>query len=1401
MSAADDAAAADDADGWKLVKRKHGNPSKFSPPQPSPQMTAEEYRKTMVENLGTFGVLADLSDDTIYTKLVDTEFVTFFLSSEKYKQTREWKDECESIAKSELFKGVVEVSSLYETTIEPIKLAKLKIITLFMSMVQRLFPMINKPMVEKLQSLWIANAIGILIECINEYEVQHQVNQDPVFQRHSDGSVSTTFNSIVKIPLDESKSSDPEDLKKREKAARTVAYERFNKFKKNLTSQITKFWLMYVCHTISNSTDPMQSVNNDQWTTIMGTLNESKNKNECMKEALKFMFKIITEMFDTHLTESASKLTPKVSSSILQKAKEKIGMTDVGMVTIDTLEKRRNEMNLGKDAIANFYRAYTQVLGDIAIETTDVVVLSIARRVLKVDPKKSKITFSDSDISNISLFVDSMPFNAMMYACLAYSTSTTAVASDDTATQTPTSVNILNHDIMKYLNDTVETDFYIGECVVSIIWEDVISIYGNLKFALKDKEKERMFCDLRINDKQPQNIRSELERLGMMDDAQKYVDTINGKSHSKDVGKTGGSNISKRVVSHKIKKYTKKWKGHGGTFEWAQIQDILTHLPRMLSYLTDIPNNYHICIAGVVIACVFTMFAKSGVSGVIKIIRNLILLCNVIFLTYIFYTQYYNTSAIQNFSQNALHEASKGAGLLVTGNPNVVDATHMSKTSNIIITTMQSNNITTVAATTSFLTIILEATNNFQTPTPIPMPTYEEYKKGTVEQQKIANAAMEVLSKPIDKILTHLQSSAEVLSRSHHVTPSGIHVDTAQNMVGIQNLKRTVREITNPKYQKLNKMTDTFTKLRIEGKPISPEINNPKKSLESIPSEYLAIYDHRLQGGEIINILLIVLRLNKVAYRSGGTENFNHVEEYSDMFKKYVLNKRSLFLVNHVDSFSPLAASIVENYGGMGEKYEFPFNDALDLLSVSRNLWPSINTLNTNAQQVFYGKEGVNGDIYELVSEYADNIDATDDFRASLLSVFKNPSTNLDTYFRSARELLGIRGENEAIKVAYKNLLYVVTSTAKRFFDGGITKDYKMPIPTSLLPRTLPQLNEAACEAGVHSRDQHVLKLFLNAVLSNRVISSNAKDIVNNAINIMLTQQVESAVGSIAGAVKTASVNTMPKVAVAAGFLDSIAPVMSNIRQLILAKDTKDKAEEAIGELMTLVTHATDFTNFNHEAIAGMCKLKKTTGIIQEFISGKTGRKEFEIQMKKEDPELLNDIDKVVKTIKEQIPIAEAEVMKIMQAEAEAAAKAKAAADPKDAAVTSGSDSATASLGFILDSEYKLIWGVYVLSATLSLHLIYKIAVWSSPSLTSLKNLFTNSSFTFAGLFSKMKTNEKEENTTRPNIEFFGGGNKNKIKTRKIKTNYYSKKTYKRRYNNNKRCIKRRHTKKRNTRK
>ena len=112
----------DDKGGWTTIRRSN-------PPQPQqqqsqpPQQTVLGYRGKLLGD-NPFAVLADLRGDLQYDKLVDIELFSRFLSSKIYKQTTEWRNECHIIANK--YHANSDLTSLYKTTIDPVKLEKLK---------------------------------------------------------------------------------------------------------------------------------------------------------------------------------------------------------------------------------------------------------------------------------------------------------------------------------------------------------------------------------------------------------------------------------------------------------------------------------------------------------------------------------------------------------------------------------------------------------------------------------------------------------------------------------------------------------------------------------------------------------------------------------------------------------------------------------------------------------------------------------------------------------------------------------------------------------------------------------------------------------------------------------------------------------------------------------------------------------------------------------------------------------------------------------------------------------------------------------------------------------------------------------------------------------------------------
>jgi hypothetical protein len=1358
---------------WETVVNKKGKPqsllsSTSSLSQPQQPQTARAFKEERTKMLGhnQFAELADFSDDPKYMKLVDIELVSYYLSSEIYKLTDEWKTECNLIANSDLFTHDEKLSSLYETTIAPETLAKLKIITLFRSMIQRLFPMINKSMVEKLQSIWIANAIGILINCVNN--VQHRLNPGPGVEWHPNGSVSITMEI------------DPDN----------EAHEKFNNFKKNVTLHITELWLVYVCHT-PNPNQP------DRLTTITKKLNESENKN-CMKEALIFIFEIITEMINApSVTESESE---SEISTIIGNAKKKITTTgvfgpDVGIVTL--LQNRRKQLKLDKDSIAKFVQAYTSLLGVvIEIGTTDDDVLKVAQHLER--------HFKEGDmlLLKITNFVDSMPLQAIMYACLAYTdTATSTVVADSKAPpQTSININVLQHDITQFLNNTIETDFYIGECIFSIIWADVLSIYGNLKNALQTKWL--LFCNLRITKDTPKEIRAELKRLNMFEAAEKYVTEITGATKVMD---GGGNNNSKKIV-RKINKYTKKWKGRGGTFGLAeQVTQVLINLPQLLAYTSNIPTEYIKYVSGGICVCLTTLIAtrKLSISTMFNVIRNIAAIAAVCYGIY--YASYNPTTALQTYGAESLDHASIVASQIVIGT---------AATTNIIAAQLNTlgTTITTITPEQQrdFVKMVQENNDKLKG-VGVATPTINIYANGSPDQKIIATAAKDVHTKAIHGLTETLDSRAKMAAKvasttGNPITPSSVHNDMARNAIGIEFLKKPTAEVA--KNTKLNQMTDAFTKLQADGLTLRPKnlatvgsrnlfkLDPFKHDATTLSEEYTALSEHRRQGGEIINMLLLAFRLHKVSI-AGKT--FQNVAEYKKTFTDIANNQISKFkIVINKDSFSDIASSITNKYGGPDEDYTIPFKDVNDIIEASEAIGPIIKHLND--ANGFYTPDGVSDDILRLVTDKIDDIDGIGDsmsVRDPLLKVFKDPST-IAEYFKNSAAPGGI-----GVARAYKNLMYPLVTTANHFFDKGITQYHNMPISTNLLARTPAQQDAAACAIGVHTHhESSIVALYLNAVMSNTVISSSAKTIITNMISMSISKVMSETVVGVAGGVQAAAAAAAePTTVAAAQAVKSIAPLINDIYTAVLAVDSAENALSIVGQLTSLVKDARAFLDFNQNEVGKLCSVSKAVGLIDEFISDKMSHDEFKLRMGKDKDNalLLKHFDEMIDSIGGIIPQEQKRLQQQQQQQQQA--------QQQQAQQQQGQQQKDEERTLI---AYKGGWCILLFCAVSALPKFYKVISSKYQSITTLKGAFSNiPGFTFAAsIFSKSDDKSRSQENVLMNL--MGGGgmvHKNKLKTRKIKkTNYYSKKMYKRRYNKNKninRCTKRyhHHTKKRNIRK
>jgi len=1375
----------DDDKGWTTIPIRRSKPPQ--PPQPQQQQqqrqTVLDYRDELLGD-NPFAELADLRGDPQYDKLVDIELFSRFLSSKIYKQTTEWRNECHIIANK--YHANSELTRLYKTTIDPIKLEKLKNINLFMNMIERLFPMINKSMVGKLKSLWIANAVGILINCVNN--VQHRLNPGPGVEVHSNGITITTKGGPALFP--EHKSTPAmENAKARH--AKTAAYEKFNNFKKNVTLHIRELWLVYVCHAIS--INPKFSVNSERLTTITTKLNGSVNKDDCMKQALVFMFEIITEMFNTHSPVSESK--EHGAAMIVDNAKKQI--SDMIMTTnemVDAFTARRKEHMLDHSSLDVFLNAHDLLLGDVVIGTTDNDVVEFGTRMLL-----SRESFNDNTMSNIQTFVNNIPIKAISYACMAYSiqmpTADTAGVVDSTGTQS--SINVLHHDVLLFLNNTIESDFYIGECMVSFMWSDISNIYNTLKNGLNAlQSKKYTFCDIRVT---KDTIRKELTRLEIFDAYIGKVEELNDNvAHV--VKQRGGA--SKNGTSRHIKKYTKKWKGCGGMIGLDQIQQIMNIVPNIISSI-NIPTEYGkyigTAVTGVLLISLFIKGFK--LKTIWRFISGLTTFCIIIYMTY---TYYYGSNAMTSYH-------SQSFGVAVAGVKTIIDSPEM--LSNFNNFTTKSTNIFLNAFTETEVdqmmpdnlkdlqTISLELAQRYTGVNTV-AKTYQKYiSSGNPGQVAIANKANSVYQQVLKVLPKKMEERAKdaisVASArpgvGFDISPGGTHRAISGNRVGLEMIKKTQQQIAP--YKQINEMTDAFTanKDYLTGPPAlrGNFFQFWRDSYLALSPADKALTNHRTQGGEVINLMLLLLRVNTLSSSNHGGK-FNNVDAFKTEFKNQIDMEEGLFQFASKRYFSlSNIARKLSNAIDLNEKFVIPFSNKDSIIEAVRNAVEVIKSKNT-ANTLYPTGDGVpavSGAILELIQEKISDLKINIDDSEQLLDVFKHPET-ITKYFETAKTKTaeGIDG----LDAAYKSLMYVTNSLAKQFFDKGLTAYYHMPVPVDLL--TSHQTDTKACSVGVHRARSSLdtFNSFIGAVISSPILGQNVASIIHTNLNGKIATLFGDGVSSIAKGAKESGAGGIKGMA-AAQAVESLSGIIPQIYTLFGAKDNFNKGNEILKELRTLLMDAKALSEYTTEENSELCKVYAITDLIHELTSGKIEFSRFELSIKSMYP----DSEQLIGGIKEI-------VNKIFDHAAQISTDFK--------------KSSTESVDSIYVNTTTVFFATLGLSM-LGLASKYSSIIVSGSSITRLKTLYGNvKGFTFAGLFTRAENKSAQHQAAPVDDDLLGlqlgglggGGIKGikvsktryskhnkgyknktiqktkktkKIKTKTLKSKYYQKKTYKRRYN------------------
>lgn len=322
--------------GWTTVVRKGkansiasettdstGDDSTIEKPTSARSLSEHKKQVYVKQSNNPFALLAEFSDDKEYIELRNVELLALFSKTEIYKQTDDWIDTCK-----------VNLSSKYEEKDEVLKnlylnasgvdsklLEQMKIFTDFTELLIRLVPFINVSMLNTIfGSPWIGAVIELFSECIDKQPstIAYQVESMKAYMRdwrsknqdaHPEDRESKYLkitNSLFKeaVQTGDAAGKPAEAVKSTTDAASDAHDESIQKI--NLSNQIIEaiFWYMCSHITIDEKYDFTTDSIIKEGINILDTLKTNPIViSEHTKLAFKLISKIITIMIEIEIKE------------------------------------------------------------------------------------------------------------------------------------------------------------------------------------------------------------------------------------------------------------------------------------------------------------------------------------------------------------------------------------------------------------------------------------------------------------------------------------------------------------------------------------------------------------------------------------------------------------------------------------------------------------------------------------------------------------------------------------------------------------------------------------------------------------------------------------------------------------------------------------------------------------------------------------------------------------------------------------------------------------------------------------------------------------------------------------------------------------------------------------------
>ena len=311
-------------DEWSIVNRRkipltEEVKTKTIPSLTSVQDIIQNKRNTYVERnkSNQYSMLVDFTDDEEYVKLLNLELLALFSKSDIYNRTDDWKDTCRFYLSDKYQEDDAILKNLHlnASGTDSKSLEQMKIFTDFTELLIRLVPFINVQMLNAIfSSPWIGAVIELFSECIKQqpsaiaYQVKSMEShmkkwrsQHPdAYPQERDLKYSKITSSLFEEPA---KTGDHHTDVDSTPAPTTVDA---TLPKINLSDQIIEAIFWYMCSRISTSKEYDFSAD----TFIIegnGILDELKktphDTNDIAKMVFKFMSKIITEMIKNNIEE------------------------------------------------------------------------------------------------------------------------------------------------------------------------------------------------------------------------------------------------------------------------------------------------------------------------------------------------------------------------------------------------------------------------------------------------------------------------------------------------------------------------------------------------------------------------------------------------------------------------------------------------------------------------------------------------------------------------------------------------------------------------------------------------------------------------------------------------------------------------------------------------------------------------------------------------------------------------------------------------------------------------------------------------------------------------------------------------------------------------------------------